>query len=122
MATRHMSRAQRRRKVHMRGRTKVLGTPERPRACVFKSLKHIYVQVVDDSAHRTLATISSLKLEGKKLPNGGNVSAARDVGKELAAKAKELGIKTVVFDRNGNLYTGRVKALAESARKAGLEF
>ncbi len=119
---RHMSRAQRRRRVHLRGRSKVLGTPERPRVCVFKSLKHIYVQVIDDSANRTLTTVSSLKLDGKKLPNGGNVAAARDVGKELAVKAKELGINQVVFDRNGNLYTGRVRALAEAARKAGLEF
>ncbi len=119
---RHMSRAERRRKVHSRGRGKVLGTPERPRLCVFKSLKHIYGQLVDDSAHKTLATVTSLKLDGKRLPNGGNVSAARDVGKELAVKAGELGIKQVVFDRNGNLYTGRVKALAEAARKAGLKF
>ncbi len=119
---RHMSRAERRRRVHLRGRAKVLGTQERPRLCVFKSLKHIYVQLVDDSASRTLATVSSLKVDGKKLPNGGNVSAARDIGTELAAKASELGIKRVVFDRNGNLYTGRVKALAEAARKAGLEF
>jgi large subunit ribosomal protein L18 len=119
---RHMSRADRRRRVHLRNRSKVLGTPERPRLCVFKSLKHIYGQLVDDSGNRTLATVSSLKLDGKKLPNGGNVSAARDVGKELASKAGELGIKKVVFDRNGNLYTGRVKALAEAARKAGLKF
>ena len=119
---RHMSRAERRRKVHVRGRGKVLGTPERPRMCVFKSLKHIYVQLVDDSAQQTLATVSTLKLDGKKLPNGGNVAAARDVGKEIAGRAKNLGIETVVFDRNGNLYTGRVKAVAEAARKAGLKF
>ena len=83
--------------VHRRGRGKVLGTPQRPRMCVFKSLKHMYVQLVDDSAHHTLVTVSTLKLEGKKLPNGGNVAAARDIGKEIAAKARDLGIETVAL-------------------------
>jgi len=120
--SRKVSRADRKRKVHLRTRDKVLGTAERPRLCVFRSLKHIYAQLVDDGAQSTLATVSSLKLADRKLPNGGNVPAAREVGKGVAARAAELGIKRVVFDRNGNLYAGRVKALAEAARKSGLDF
>ena len=118
----HLSRAERRKKVHLRGRSSVLGTAERPRLCVFKSLKHIYAQLIDDDARRTLTAVSSVKLDGGKLPNGGNVSAAKEVGKGIAARAQALGLKKVVFDRNGNLYTGRVKALADAAREAGLEF
>ncbi len=120
--SRIVSRAERKRKVHLRTRDKVLGTAERPRLCVFRSLNHIYAQLIDDGNQRTLATVSSLKLENRKLPKGGNVPAAREVGKGVAAKAGELGIKRVVFDRNGNLYTGRVRALAEAARESGLEF
>lgn len=116
------SRAERKKAVHLRTRHKVLGTAERPRLCVFRSLKHIYAQLVDDAAARTLATVCSLKLESGKLPNGGNVAAAKDVGLAVAAKAKSMGITKVVFDRNGNIYTGRVKALAEAAREGGLEF
>lgn len=118
----YRSRSERRRAIHLRTRRKVLGTAERPRLCVFRSLKHVYAQLVDDAAHRTLTTVSSLKVEGKKLPNGGNVSAAREVGLAVAAKAKALGVTRVVFDRNGNIYTGRIKALAEAAREGGLEF
>lgn len=118
----HQNRSERRKAIHRRTRQKVLGTAERPRLCVFRSLKHIYVQLVDDSAARTLTTVSSLKLEGKKMPNGGNRTAAQDVGKAVAAKAKALGVTKVVFDRNGNIYTGRIKALAEAAREGGLEF
>lgn len=116
------SRGYRRRKVHLRSRDKVLGTPERPRLCVVKSLKHMYAQLVDDTQGQTLTTVSSLNLGGKKLPNGGNISAAKEVGKSVAEKARELGVETVVFDRNGQLYRGRIKALAESAREAGLKF
>ena len=90
--------------------------------CVVRSLKHIYVQLVDDSQSRTVACASSVNFDGGKLPNGGNVSAAKDVGKAIAAKASELGINQVVFDRNGYIYRGRVKALADSAREAGLKF
>ena len=118
----HLSRAERRKKVHLRSRTAVLGTAERPRLCVFKSLKHIYAQLIDDDAQRTLMTVSSLKLDGTKMPNGGNISAAKVVGKGIASQAQASGLKKVVFDRNGNLYTGRVKALADAAREAGLEF
>lgn len=119
---RRMSRKERRRRIHLRSRQKLLGTPERPRLCVFRSLKHIYAQLVDDTAGRTLTAVSTLKLHGAKLPNGGNVAAAREVGKAIAERAKELGIERVVFDRNGHRYHGRVKALAEAAREAGLQF
>lgn len=118
----HLSRVERRRKIHLRTRHKLLGTEERPRLCVFRSLKHIYAQLVDDSQGRTMLAASSLNLGGSKLPNGGNVSAAQEVGKELAAKAKDMGISEVVFDRNGFIYLGRVKALADAAREAGLKF
>lgn len=117
-----LSRAERRKKVHLRTRHKLLGTGARPRLCVFRSLKHIYAQLVDDSQGRTVASASSVMLDGSKLPNGGNVAAAQEVGKNIAAKAKELGIEEVVFDRNGFIYLGRVKALADAAREAGLKF
>jgi len=117
-----LSRVERRKKIHLRTRHKLLGTAERPRLCVFRSLKHIYVQLVDDSQSRTVACASSVNFDGGKLPNGGNVSAAKDVGKAIAAKASELGINQVVFDRNGFIYLGRVKALADAAREAGLKF
>jgi len=120
--SRKLSRTERRKKIHLRSRSKVAGTAERPRVCVNKTLKHIYAQLVDDESRRTLTIVSSLKLDGTKLPNGANVSAAREVGKGVAAKAQSMGIKKVVFDRNGNLYTGRIKALADAMRAAGLEF
>lgn len=100
----------------------MLGNPQRPRLCVFRSHKHIYAQLCDDTQGRTLAAVSTLKLEGKRLANGGNVDAARRVGAAIAKKAQELGIETVVFDRNGYIYHGRVKAVAEAAREAGLKF
>ncbi|HLV02655.1 MAG TPA: 50S ribosomal protein L18 [Acidobacteriota bacterium] len=119
---RKLSRAERRRKVHLRIRSKVLGTPERPRLCVFRSLKHTYVQLVDDTQGKTLSTISTLSLGGRKLTPGNNVAAAKEVGKAVAEKARELGVESVVFDRNGYIYHGRVKAVAEAAREAGLKF
>jgi len=79
-------------------------------------------QLVDDQAKRILAAVTTLKLDGKRLPNGSNVSAAKAVGKAIAVRAKDLGIKNVVFDRSGYIYHGRVKALAEAAREAGLKF
>lgn len=97
-------------------RKKISGTPERPRLVVFRSNKSIYAQIVDDVAGRTLAAASSLKLSGL------TKDVAVQVGKEVAGKAKELGIEKVVFDRNGYLYHGRVKALADGAREAGLIF
>ncbi|UCF38088.1 MAG: 50S ribosomal protein L18 [Acidobacteriota bacterium] len=117
-----LSRAQQRKRIHLRTRRKVLGTAELPRLCVFRSLKNTYAHLVDDSQGRTLGVVSTLKLNGKKYPNGGNVAAAKDVGTAIAQKAQELGFKKVVFDRNGCFYHGRIKALAEAAREAGLEF
>jgi large subunit ribosomal protein L18 len=109
--------AARRLKRHLRVRTKVSGTPERPRLVVFRSLKHIYAQLVDDTANKTLATVSDLGIEqGKK------AERASEVGKLIAERAKSAGITRVVFDRAGYRYHGRIKAVAEGARKGGLEF
>jgi len=99
----------------------VRGTPERPRLAVFRSLKHIYAQVIDDVAGKTLVAASSAE-KNSPVAGGGNLEGARQVGQMIAARAKENGIVKVVFDRGGYLYHGRVKALAEAARKAGLEF
>ena len=108
---------------HDRVRKKITGTSERPRLNVFRSLKNIYVQIIDDSTGQTLVSASTLDeaLKGK-LACGGNKSAAKEVGKLIGEKAVEKGIKLVVFDRGGYLYHGRVKELAEGAREAGLEF
>ena len=108
-----------RKRIHNRIREKLSGTAERPRLNVFRSLNHIYAQVVDDQKGETLAAASSIQL---KLKSGGNVAAAKEIGKAIAEKAKEKGIKQVVFDRGGFLYHGRIKALADAAREAGLEF
>ena len=111
----------RRRTIKARIRRRLAGTPARPRLVVFKSGKHIYAQVVDDSAGRTLtATSSRDKVLG--VASGGNVAAAKAVGLAIAGKAKEIGIEQVVFDRGGYLYHGRVKALADAAREGGLKF
>lgn len=117
-----LSRDERRRKVHRRMRFKLQGTSQRPRLCVFRSLKHIYAQLVDDLSGHTMVAISTVKLEGKKLEKGGNVEAAKGVGRTIAEWAGAKGIEAVVFDRGGYKYHGRVKALAEAARKAGLKF
>lgn len=108
---------------HDRVRKKITGTSERPRLNVFRSLKNIYVQIIDDSTGQTLVSASTLDeaLKGK-LTYGGNKSAAKEVGKLIGEKAVEKGIKLVVFDRGGYLYHGRVKELADGAREAGLEF
>lgn len=99
------------------------GSGLRPRLNVFRSLNHIYAQIVDDSTGQTLVTASSCDKEVRgELKNGGNVAAAKSVGQALAARAKTAGIMQVVFDRGGYAYHGRVKALAETARQAGLEF
>ncbi|NJL88752.1 MAG: 50S ribosomal protein L18 [Coleofasciculaceae cyanobacterium SM2_1_6] len=108
---------------HRRVRRKVTGTPERPRMAVFRSNQHIYVQVIDDVQQHTLAAASTLEPELKgELDSGSNCAASLAVGKLVAERAIALGIKQVVFDRGGNLYHGRVKALAEAAREAGLDF
>lgn len=117
-------RAKTRRGRKIRVRKKVRGTSERPRLSVFRSSKHIYAQVIDDGAAKTLVSASSLKPDiGKKLQNqGGNKKGAALIGEFIAKSAQEKGIKRVVFDRNGFLYHGRVKVLAEAAREYGLEF
>ena len=114
-------RAQRRYRRHLRVRKTVSGTAERPRLVVFRSLKHIYAQLVDDDRQRTLVGVSDLS-EGLAKDKPGKVGAALAVGKLAAAKAKELGVKKVVFDRAGYHYHGRVKAVADGAREGGLEF
>ena len=118
-----LSRNEHRQRVHARVRTRVEGTPERPRLCVYRSLGHIYVQVVDDRTGKTLVSASSLDKEVKKLTKGGgNVAAAKVVGKAVAERALAAKIQNVVFDRGGYKYHGRVKALADAAREAGLKF
>ena len=120
---RKLSRNAHRQRTHLRMRRKVAGTVERPRLCVFRSLHHLYAQVVDDRSGRTLASASSLDKETRKqLKGGGNVAAAKVVGKAIAERARAAGIELVVFDRGGYKYHGRVRALAEAAREAGLRF
>jgi len=104
---------------HERVRNKVSGTNDVPRLNIFRSNAHIFAQVIDDEKGHTLASSSSMEL---KLKNGGNAEGASLVGKDIAEKCKKIKIKKVVFDRGGYLYHGRVKALAEAARKAGLDF
>ena len=104
-------------RIHKRIRSRLKGTTERPRLAVFRSLAHTYAQVIDDSKGTTLVAASTA---GSK--TGGNVEAAKRIGTEVAQKAIEHGIKRVVFDRGGYIYHGRVKALADAAREAGLEF
>jgi large subunit ribosomal protein L18 len=108
-----------RRRVHVRIRHKVRGSAERPRLAVFRSLKHIYAQLIDDVQGRTVAAASSTE---KNAANGGNVAGAKKIGQLIAQRAQEKGIKKIVFDRGGFLYHGRIKALADAAREAGLEF
>ncbi|MGQ9630326.1 MAG: 50S ribosomal protein L18 [bacterium] len=107
---------------HRRVRRKVFGTPERPRLCIFRSLNHIYAQIIDDVNGHTLASASTLVPEARGLRSGGNIEAAKFVGGLIAKRALEKNIRKVVFDRGGYLYHGRVRALAEAAREGGLEF
>lgn len=107
----------------MRSRAKVFGTPERPRMVVFRSSRHIYVQIIDDLAGVTLASASTMsKGLRDSVKYGGNQNAAKAIGAAIAKQAMEVGIKAVCFDRNGYKYHGRVKALADAARQAGLAF
>ena len=108
-------------RIHTRIRRKVAGTPERPRLAVFRSVKHIYAQVIDDSKGHTVAAAASTE-KAASVSVGGNLAGAKAIGKLVAERAKDKGIKAVVFDRGGYHYHGRVKALAEAAREAGLEF
>ena len=109
-----------RERVHTRIRKKLQGTTERPRLAIFRSVAHIYAQVIDDTKGETIAAASST--EKNAVPTGGNVAAAKEIGRKVAERAKEKGVNKVVFDRGGYLYHGRVKALADAAREAGLEF
>jgi large subunit ribosomal protein L18 len=108
-----------RQRVHTRIRRKMAGTTERPRLNVYRSLNHIYAQVIDDAKGVTVVSASTVAAKAK---TGGNVAAAKEIGKQIAERAKEKGITKVVFDRGGYLYHGRIKALADAAREAGLEF
>ncbi len=112
-----------RKKRHLRVRKKVSGTTGKPRLNVFRSLKHIYVQVIDDNSGVTIASASSADRELKvKMKTGSNIEAAKTVGLAIAKRAMDKGIKKVVFDRGGYIYHGRVKALADAVREGGLEF
>jgi len=118
-----VSKNESRQKRHMKLRSKVYGTPERPRLNVFRSLNNIYAQIIDDTTGKTLVAASTLTAEVKaSVEYGGNIEAATAVGKFIGEKALEAGIKQVVFDRGGYLYHGRVQALADAAREAGLDF
>ena len=121
---RQNSKNQTRQRVHDRIRKKVMGTPERPRLNVYRSLNHIYVQLIDDLKGVTLAAASTAddRKNKESRVTGGNVASAKVVGKEIAELAKEKGFTKVVFDRGGYIYHGRVKAVADAAREAGLQF
>lgn len=112
-----------RKRKHDRVRKKISGTTERPRLCVFRSLSHVYAQVIDDTTGNTLVSASTLDKEIKeKIAFGGNIAASKEVGTLVAQRAVAKGITAVVFDRGGYIYHGRVAALAEAAREAGLNF
>ncbi|SCY80051.1 50S ribosomal protein L18 [Desulfoluna spongiiphila] len=115
------SRKEKRLKKKIRIRKKIVGTQERPRLCVFRSAKHIYAQLIDDTAGVTLASASTVD-KGYSAGEGDKSAKAKTVGKLVAERAMEKGVKSIVFDRSGYIYHGRVKSLAEGAREAGLEF
>jgi large subunit ribosomal protein L18 len=116
----------RRQRIRYRIRRRVTGTVERPRLTIFRSVSHMYVQVVDDATGKTIASASTVEPTVKgalqQKASGGNVAGAKAIGKTIAERLIEKGVKRVVFDRNGFLYHGRVKAVADAAREAGLEF
>ena len=118
-----IDRSTERRRIHKRIRQKISGDVQRPRLCIYRSLKYIYAQIVDDSQGRTLVAASTAEknLRGD-LKQAGNIQASKLVGKTIAERAKAKGIEAVVFDRGGYLYHGRVKAVAEAARESGLKF
>jgi large subunit ribosomal protein L18 len=119
----HFSKNIKRQAVHSRIRKRIHGTTDRPRLNVYRSLTHIYVQIIDDQKGVTLASASTVdKAIRAQNKTGGNITSAKIVGAEIAKRAKSLGIETVVYDRGGYNYHGRVKALAEAAREAGLKF
>ncbi|MGB0036899.1 MAG: 50S ribosomal protein L18 [Candidatus Acidiferrales bacterium] len=120
---RKLSREAHRRRIHVRIRKRIAGTPERPRLCIHRSTRHIRAQVVDDQTGRTLAAASSLDKDVRSvIKGGGNIAASKVVGKVIAERARAKGVENVVFDRGGYQYHGRVQALAEAAREAGLKF
>jgi large subunit ribosomal protein L18 len=116
----------RRERIQMRQRKRIMGTAERPRLSVFRSAAHIYAQVIDDMAGKTVASAGSTEATLKKTfsgkVRGGNLAGAEAIGQVIAERLKDKGITRVVFDRGGNLYHGRIRAIADAARKAGLEF
>ena len=124
MADKNKLKAQRLERRQFRTRKNIFGDTERPRLSVFRSDKHIYAQLIDDHTGKTLAMVTSTSAEvrGAELKNGGNIAAAKKVGKAIAEKAKAAGITKVAFDRGGRQYHGRIKALADAAREGGLQF
>jgi large subunit ribosomal protein L18 len=120
---RRLSREAHRERIHVRMRKRVIGTSERPRLCVHRSSRHIRAQVVDDHTGSTLAAASSLDKDVRAvIKGGGNIAASKVVGKVIAERAQKVGVQKVVFDRGGYQYHGRIQALAEAAREAGLKF
>jgi large subunit ribosomal protein L18 len=120
---RRLSRQAHRRRIHVRTRKSLAGTPERPRLSVHRTSRHIRAQVIEDQSGRTLASASSLDKEVREqIKRGGNIAASKVVGKIIAERARAQGVEKVVFDRGGYQYHGRVQALAEAAREAGLNF
>lgn len=111
-----------RKRVHLRIRKKISGTAERPRVAVFRSLKHIYLQAIDDSKGATIAAISTVEKETSKSLKGKKSEVARELGKQFAAKLKAMKIETVIFDRAGFRYHGRIQSAAEGMREAGIKF
>ena len=124
MADKNQLKAARFERRKFRTRKNIFGGPERPRLSVFRSDKHIYAQLINDFDGKTLASVASTSAEvrGADLKNGGNIAAAKKVGAAIAAKAKEIGVTKVAFDRGGRMYHGRIKALADAAREGGLQF
>jgi len=117
----HISKDDIRRRIHTRIRRKVKGSEEQPRLAVFRSVANIYAQIIDDRKGNTLVAASSIE-KSSGVKSGGNIAGAKAIGKLIAERAQAAGLKKVVFDRGGYLYHGRVKALADAARAAGLEF
>jgi large subunit ribosomal protein L18 len=118
-----IDRSTERRRIHRRIRQKISGNETRPRLCIYRSSKYIYAQIVDDAQGKTLVAASTAEKNVRgDLKQGGNIQASKAVGKSIAERAKAKGIETVVFDRGGYLYHGRIKAVAEAARESGLKF
>ena len=118
-----IDRSTERRRIHRRIRQKISGNVNRPRLCIYRSSKYIYVQIVDDSQGKTLVAASTAEKDVRgNLKQGGNIEASKIVGKAIAERARAKGIEAVVFDRGGYLYHGRIKAVAEAARESGLKF